>query len=448
MKSEQTMMLIAVGIALAMIIGAGILILAKNDDDEKEGLRVVTTFYPLYYFASQIGGDRASVSMLIPENVEPHSWEPKVSDILKMDRSDIFIYNGGGFEPWVEDFLGSSQNDDLLVIDTSESIALQMSDEVIEMLDDVEEHLSEGPYEDVQATSVELGAPALGAESSCRNVTLPAGVGPRKGYIKLQSEEDTEFIVATSATVSLTITTNGVPLEPEISIDSPSQYPGVAMVRVYDMGPGGHIVSVSSTSAGVVGFTFMEKHHDHEGEEHEGGHEHGLNDPHFWLDPIIATIQVGNIAKGFSDADPENAAEYARNADSLKDRLNKLDSDFKDGLKGRKKNDIITTHEGFNYLAKRYGFVTHAAIGISGDEQPSTGDMANLVRMIEEKDLGYIFMEPVFSDQFMETVSAETGAEILILDGLHGRIGVHKGLDYFEIMYENLENLGKGLEAK
>jgi zinc transport system substrate-binding protein len=128
--------------------------------------------------------------------------------------------------------------------------------------------------------------------------------------------------------------------------------------------------------------------------------------------------------------------------------LNKLDSDFKDGLKGRKKNDIITTHEGFNYLAKRYGFVAHAAIGISGDEQPSTGDMANLVKMIDEKDLGFIFVEPVYSDQYMETVSDETGTEILILDGLHGRLGVHSDMDYFMIMYENLKNLRKGLEAE
>ncbi len=433
---------------MAVLIGAGLVILALNDQEEKEGLQVITTFYPIYYLASQIGGDRASVSMLIPENVEPHSWEPKVSDILKLDRSEVFIYCGGGFEPWVGDLLGSSRNDDLLVIDTSESVELQMSDEVIEMLNDVEEHLSEGPYENVQATSVGSSAPTVGAENSCRNVTLPAGVGPRKGYIKLQSEEDAEYIVATSTTVSLTITSNGITLEPEISIDSPSQYPGVAMVRVFDMGPGDYLVSVSSTSAGVVGLTFMEKHHDQVGEEHESGHEHGLNDPHFWLDPVLATIQVNNIAKGFSEVDPDNAAEYARNADSFKDRLNKLDSDLKEGLKDRMKNDIITTHEGFNYLAERYGFVTHSAIGISGDEQPSTGDIANLVKMIDEKDLGYIFVEPVYSDQYMETVSDETGAEILILDGLHGRMGVHSDMDYFEIMYENLKNLRKGLEAE
>ena len=47
--------------------------------------------------------------------------------------------------------------------------------------------------------------------------------------------------------------------------------------------------------------------------------------------------------------------------------------------------------------------------------------------------------EFVFSD--------ETGAEVLILDGLHGRSGQHADMDYFEIMYENLNDLSKGLEV-
>ncbi len=95
------------------------------------------------------------------------------------------------------------------------------------------------------------------------------------------------------------------------------------------------------------------------------------NDPHFWLDPLTAKVQVDNIAKAFIGADPENATYYQANAVDLKSRLDQLDKDFQAGLEGRTKNDIVTTHEGFNYLAMRYGFEAHAAIGISGDEQPS-----------------------------------------------------------------------------
>ena len=48
----------------------------------------------------------------------------------------------------------------------------------------------------------------------------------------------------------------------------------------------------------------------------------------------------------------------------------------------------------------------------------------------------------------MQAISSETGAKILVLDGLHGRTGVHSSMDYFEIMYENLRNLKIGLRVR
>jgi hypothetical protein len=47
----------------------------------------------------------------------------------------------------------------------------------------------------------------------------------------------------------------------------------------------------------------------------------------------------------------------------------------------------------------------------------------------------------------MHTVAAETGAGVLVLDGIHGRSGVHAGMDYFQIMYANLVSLSTGLEV-
>jgi zinc transport system substrate-binding protein len=61
--------------------------------------------------------------------------------------------------------------------------------------------------------------------------------------------------------------------------------------------------------------------------------------------------------------------------------------------------------------------------------------------------LHYVFSEPVFSDAVIDTVASETGAQVLVLDGVHGRSGVHVDMDYFQIMRANLEALEKGLEV-
>ena len=79
---------------------------------------MVASFYPLYYFTDQVGKDRIDLLMLIPDNAEPHSWEPKASDIFKVHNADVFIYNGGGFEPWLTSFLPNLK-DGATVVDTS-----------------------------------------------------------------------------------------------------------------------------------------------------------------------------------------------------------------------------------------------------------------------------------------------------------------------------------------
>jgi zinc transport system substrate-binding protein len=98
-------------------------------------------------------------------------------------------------------------------------------------------------------------------------------------------------------------------------------------------------------------------------------------------------------------------------------------------------------------MAARYHFEAYGAIGISGDQQPTPQDMIRLTNLVNNLQLHYVFSEPVFSDAVIETISRETGTQLLVLDGVHGRSGVHAGMDYFEIMRANLENLIIGLEV-
>jgi len=70
---------------------------------ERTRLNILTSFYPLYEFATIVGGDKVDVQVLVPSGVEPHDWEPTIKDIQKMNRADFVIINGFGFEEWVND---------------------------------------------------------------------------------------------------------------------------------------------------------------------------------------------------------------------------------------------------------------------------------------------------------------------------------------------------------
>ncbi|WP_040205083.1 metal ABC transporter substrate-binding protein [Neobacillus jeddahensis] len=110
----------------------------KTSEGSKK-LQIVTTFYPMYYFAQKVAGNSANVELLIPNGVEPHDWEPTAKDMAKIQDADLFIYNSRYFETWTEKVLKSINDPNLNVIEASKGI------ELMDALDseDEDEHHSE-----------------------------------------------------------------------------------------------------------------------------------------------------------------------------------------------------------------------------------------------------------------------------------------------------------------
>jgi len=106
------------------IIAAGIIALSQIKGTKQENIdagkiKIVTTLFPLYDMAKSIGGDKARVSLLVPPGVEPHTFEPKPNDIIKINEADCFVYTGRFMEPWAEDIIKGVMNKNLIVVDAS-----------------------------------------------------------------------------------------------------------------------------------------------------------------------------------------------------------------------------------------------------------------------------------------------------------------------------------------
>jgi zinc transport system substrate-binding protein len=110
-------------------------------DDSK--VNVYTTFFPLYDFARQIGGDHVNVVNLIPTGVEAHDWAPKSRELSDIRKAQVFVYNGAGFEGWVEDFLHSLENaKSPIVVEATKGLTL------IEATHDEAAHADEHAHEE------------------------------------------------------------------------------------------------------------------------------------------------------------------------------------------------------------------------------------------------------------------------------------------------------------
>lgn len=84
----------------------------KENDKNKYKLTIMTTLFPYYDFARAVVGDvnDIHVELLLAPGQDAHSFEPTPDDIIKIDDADLFIYNGGSIENWVEKVVDSLGN--------------------------------------------------------------------------------------------------------------------------------------------------------------------------------------------------------------------------------------------------------------------------------------------------------------------------------------------------
>lgn len=90
---------------------------------------VVTSFYPLYFFASQIAGNLINVQNITPAGAEPHEYEPTPKDVANIEQSKLLLLNGGGFEPWGERMKTELDPSKVKVIAVGESFINQQVNE-------------------------------------------------------------------------------------------------------------------------------------------------------------------------------------------------------------------------------------------------------------------------------------------------------------------------------
>jgi len=111
-------------ILLLSVIGGVIFARQSQVKDTPLKLPVVATFYPLAEFARQVGGDLVEIQTLVPTGTEPHDFEPTTQDIAKTHKSAVLLYNGLGFEGWLNKVIPDLEKSGVLLVDSSQGISV------------------------------------------------------------------------------------------------------------------------------------------------------------------------------------------------------------------------------------------------------------------------------------------------------------------------------------
>ena len=291
-------------IAIAIVIPlSSIAVYGTNSNQQftitdSSKLQVISSFYTLHEFSQNIGQEKVDVTLLVPAGVAPHDWGPTIKDVQRMQKSDLIIINGIGFENWVD-------------------------------------NLEETDYQGV--------------------------------------------IVDTS---------NGI------------------LVRNLDQ------EQINSSG-----------------------------DPHIWLNPVYAKIQVQNIANAFSNSDPDNQQYYQFNAAQYIEQLDLLDLKIRNELSDCNQ-DFVAFHDAFSYFADEYNLNQHTIISSNSPHGEATArTLEEIISTSRELNIKVIFSEENVNTRTSEIIANEIDGKVLVLSTLE----IFSDGTYISKMTENLSNLEEAL---
>ncbi len=164
-------------------------------------------------------------------------------------------------------------------------------------------------------------------------------------------------------------------------------------------------------------------------------------DPHVWLDPVRFAEVVKRVAAAL---DREGAAQKPVT------ELHELDREFARGLARCQRREIVTAHEAFGYLARRYRLTQVAITGLSPEAEPTPQRLEDVIDRVRATGATTVFFETLVSPRLAETVARETGASTAVLNPLEGLTEeqVDSGEDYLSVMRANLAALRKALGCR
>ena len=189
--------------------------------------------------------------------------------------------------------------------------------------------------------------------------------------------------------------------------------------------------------------------HAHDGHAHEGHDDHteGRNghddheqahdglDPHAWLDPANARAWLTLIAEELAGHDPENAEQYAANAEAARDEISSLEAEIAEQLATVADVPFLVFHDAYQYFETRFDVTAAGAISLSDASDPSAARIAELRDLAQSRDIACVFAEPQFDPKLVETVF-DGVARHGVVDPL--AIGVDPGPDLYPTLMRDM----------
>jgi zinc transport system substrate-binding protein len=180
-------------------------------------------------------------------------------------------------------------------------------------------------------------------------------------------------------------------------------------------------------------------------DSHEEEHDHSNSDvnPHVWLDPIYSKEMAAVIRDSLIKQMPQHKDLFNENFKQLAQKLDELNTKYKQTLTNAKLKKIIVTHAAFSYWEKRYGIEQISISGLSTANEPTQKELEKIISVAEHDGLHYMLFEQNVQSKLGKIVQKEIGAKALHIHNLAvlSNDNIKNKETYFSLMNKNLESL-------
>lgn len=179
----------------------------------------------------------------------------------------------------------------------------------------------------------------------------------------------------------------------------------------------------------------------------QGSYE-GKPNPHAWMSLGNAMIYVDNIASALAAADPANAASYAANAQTYKDRLTEAIAPLRSALADlpQEARWLVTCEGAFSYLARDLGLNEAYLWPMNTDQIGTPQQVRSVIDIVRDNAIPVVFCESTVNTDPAMQVARETGASfggVLYVDSLSEPDGPVP--TYLDLLRVTTETVAKGL---
>ena len=208
---------------------------------------------------------------------------------------------------------------------------------------------------------------------------------------------------------------------------------------IANLGSGAHVLTLHE-SAGMEllpsregGIWSDEDPEVHVDEHDDHGHDHGEFDLHIWLDPGNARRIVDVVADALIRIDPGHTEAYRGNAETMRMRIDALETSLGVQLAPVRQRAFIVFHDGYRYFEHAFALNSKGAVAVDPARPPGARRLAELRAALVEHDVRCVFTEPQFEPDLIRTVIEGSTVRTAPLDPL-GAV-IEPGPDaWFEMM--------------